>query len=290
MLTREKCRQPSGDQVRWEGTRSARILCSPSALVQLPVRQGWEALLGEASSAKPPLPPPPSWTGARRPIWSLQRVAARGQPSTAHPSPSSTFPHRTAAPSALFEESLSAFSRIHVFPVTRRPIFKPTFHELGVKSGKKYIMNCGKKWSLGISVPGGFTGPRKSLRVQTIVIIFRTRTRLRWRERRRGKRASRLLLCGPPAALRCACLPALRTQTPGPAPTAPPFYYKSFYYRIVSLSFCPVTTSLSSTPYDTLAEVSKSLSTSCERATYPTDRTQAGLPSARPCVPVTCHA
>lgn len=42
------------------------------------------------------------------------------------------------------------FSRIKKFSVIHWPLFKSTFHYLGVKRGKN--MSCGKKWNLGESM------------------------------------------------------------------------------------------------------------------------------------------
>ena len=36
-----------------------------------------------------------------------------------------------------------------------------------------------------------------------------------------------------------------------------PFYYKIFYYKIISMLFCNITISLSSTPYDILGKMFK---------------------------------
>ena len=48
--------------------------------------------------------------------------------------------------------------------------------------------------------------------------------------------------------------------------------------------FCNITISHSSTPYGILGEMFKLLSVSCETHTYPTNHTQAGVTSARPCI------
>ena len=47
------------------------------------------------------------------------------------------------------------------------------------------------------------------------------------------------------------------TNIQGPAQIMPLFYYKLFYYNIISISFCNITISHSSLPYDTLGEMFK---------------------------------
>ena len=49
----------------------------------------------------------------------------------------------------------------------------------------------------------------------------------------------------------------LRTQNTGSGTSNVPFCYKIFYYKIISMSFCNIPTSHSSTPYHTLGEMLK---------------------------------
>ena len=65
------------------------------------------------------------------------------------------------------------------------------------------------------------------------------------------------------------------------------FYYKIYYYKIISMSFCNITLAHSSIPNDILGEMFKLLSISCETFTYPSNHTQARFPSAGPCMVAT---
>ena len=43
----------------------------------------------------------------------------------------------------------------------------------------------------------------------------------------------------------------------GPSTNNAPFYYKNFYFKIISMYFCNITISHSSTPYDIVGEMFK---------------------------------
>ena len=56
-----------------------------------------------------------------------------------------------------------------------------------------------------------------------------------------------------------------------------PFYYKIFYYQIISMSFCNITISHSSTPHGIVGEMFTLKLDIMHPYYYPTDHTQAGL-------------
>ena len=62
----------------------------------------------------------------------------------------------------------------------------------------------------------------------------------------------------------------------------PLFNYKIIYYKIISMSFCSITISHSSTPYDISGEMFKLLPVLCETFLYLTSHTQAGVTFAGP--------
>ena len=64
-----------------------------------------------------------------------------------------------------------------------------------------------------------------------------------------------------------------RENTQGPAQITP-FYYKPFYYKIVSTSLCDIPIPHSSTPCDILGEMFNLPSISCETLPYPPNYTQ----------------
>ena len=81
-------------------------------------------------------------------------------------------------------------------------------------------------------------------------------------------------------------LQVLWTNT-GSGTNSAPFYYKIFYYKIISMYFCNITISYSSIPYDILGEIFKLKYELLHPHYYPTNHTQAGITSAGPCISLT---
>lgn len=93
----------------------------------------------------------------------------------------------------------------------------------------------------------GLPGPRKSPLRPTVVVIFITRAGPGGGRRAARRRSAPTRT--PRAAAAIGSPLSVQHVTPGStAQTAPPFYGEIFYYRTVSVWFCPLPTPLSSTP------------------------------------------